>query len=84
MNTKETACILLFLSYSSIQMSQTGVYTSHGMDVKCHGAGDAQGQERGMHKRGVGKGMFQSSIMCRGGEWIRVSVYVDEDHMPSF
>lgn len=61
MNTKETACILLFLSYSSVQMSQTGVYTALDMDVKCRGAGDAQGWGRGMHKRGVGKGMFQSS-----------------------
>lgn len=43
MNIKETACILSLLSHSSVQISQTGVYTAHGMNVKCHRVGDAYG-----------------------------------------
>lgn len=53
MNIKETACLLSLLSHNSVQTSQTGVYTAHGISVKCHRVGNAYGQGvRDGRKRG--------------------------------
>lgn len=53
-HVKETVCILSLLSHNSVQISQTGVYTGHGENVKCHRDGNAyrQGVRDGRNRGG--------------------------------